>query len=65
MEMEARDTKGAAKERNRTNTAIYKGKSMPKANEENPKSKKQIHKSEDDDGSRAVFDDVDCFRRQG
>ena len=22
-------------------------------------------KSEDDDGSRAVFDDVDCFRSQG
>ena len=24
-----------------------------------------IDKSEDDDGSRAVFDDVDCFRSQG
>ena len=23
------------------------------------------NKSEDDDGSRAVFDDVDCFRNQG
>ena len=25
----------------------------------------QVNKSEDDDGSRAVFDDVDCFRSQG
>ena len=24
-----------------------------------------LHKSEDDDGSRAVFGDVDCFRSQG
>ena len=23
------------------------------------------NKSEDDDGSRAVFDDVDCFRSKG
>ena len=25
----------------------------------------KIDKSEDDNGSRAVFDDVDCFRSQG
>ena len=25
----------------------------------------KTNKSEDDDGSRAVFDDVDCFRSQG
>ena len=27
--------------------------------------KKNLNKSEDDNGSRAVFDDVDCFRSQG
>ena len=27
--------------------------------------KYKLDKSEDDNGSRAVFDDVDCFRSQG
>ena len=29
------------------------------------KKQRSINKSGDDDGSRAVFDDVDCFRSQG